>query len=76
MNFNMIFILFVGAKLIVQNGGETIKVGQISAMLTYGMQTLMSLMMFSVIFVMITISAESIRRIGEFLKEDSSLVNP
>ncbi len=76
MNFNMVFILFVGAKLIVQNGGETIKVGQISAMLTYGMQTLMSLMMFSVIFVMVTISAESVRRIGEVLKEDSTLVNP
>ena len=76
MNFNMVFILFVGAKLIVQNGGETIKVGQISAMLTYGMQTLMSLMMFSVIFVMVTISAESVRRISEVLKEDSSLVNP
>ncbi len=76
MNFNMVFILFVGAKLIVQSGGETIKVGQISAMLTYGMQTLMSLMMFSVIFVMITISAESVRRIGEVLKEESSLVNP
>ncbi|MBR6702795.1 MAG: ABC transporter ATP-binding protein, partial [Clostridia bacterium] len=76
MNFNMVFILFVGAKLIVQSGGETIKVGQISAMLTYGMQTLMSLMMFSVIFVMVTISAESVRRIGEVLKEDSTLVNP
>ena len=76
MNFNMVFILFVGAKLIVQSGGETIKVGQISAMLTYGMQTLMSLMMFSVIFVMVTISAESVRRISEVLKEDSSLVNP
>ncbi len=76
MNFNLVFILFVGAKLIVQSGGATIKVGQISAMLTYGMQTLMSLMMFSVIFVMITISAESVRRIGEVLSEDSSLVNP
>ena len=76
MNFNLVFILFVGAKMIVQGGGETIKVGQISAMLTYGMQTLMSLMMFSVIFVMVTISAESVRRISEVLKEESSLVNP
>lgn len=76
MNFNLVFILFVGAKMIVQSGGETIKVGQISAMLTYGMQTLMSLMMFSVIFVMVTISAESVRRISEVLKEESSLVNP
>ena len=76
MNFNMVFILFVGARMIVQSGGETIKVGQISAMLTYGMQTLMSLMMFSVIFIMVTISAESVRRISEVLKENSTLVNP
>ena len=49
MNFNMVFVLLVGAKLIVENKGATIDVGQISAMLTYGMQILMSLMMISMI---------------------------
>ena len=43
--FNMIFVLFVGSRIIITNGGTTIDVGQLSAMLTYGMQILMSLMM-------------------------------
>ena len=42
------FVLFVGSKLIITNGGTTIDVGQLSAMLTYGIQMLMSLMMVSI----------------------------
>ena len=38
--FNMIFVLFVGARLIITNQGTTIDVGQIAAMLTYGFQML------------------------------------
>ena len=74
--FNMVFILAVGSKLIVSSGGTTIDVGQISAMLTYGMQILMSLMMISMIYVMITMSAESAKRIYQVLTEESSLHNP
>ena len=51
-------------------------VGQISAMLTYGMQILMSLMMLSMIYVMITMSMESIKRICEVLAEEPALKNP
>ena len=76
MNFNMVFVLLVGAKLIVTNRGTTIDVGQISAMLTYGMQILMSLMMISMIYVMMTISWESMKRITEVLQEEPSLKNP
>ena len=76
MNFNMVFVLLVGAKLIVTNRGATIDVGQISAMLTYGMQILMSLMMISMIYVMMTISWESMKRITEVLQEEPSLKNP
>ena len=74
--FNMIFILSVGSKLIVTSGGSYIDVGQISAMLTYGFQILMSLMMISMIYVIITMSAESAARIGEVLCEESTLKNP
>ena len=73
--FNMVFILAVGSKLIVSSGGTTIDVGQISAMLTYGMQILMSLMMISMIYVMVTMSAESAKRICQVLTEESSLHN-
>ena len=74
--FNMVFVMFVGAHLVISSGGTTIDVGQISAMLTYGMQILMSLMMLSMIYVMITISLESMKRINEVLSEESTLKNP
>ncbi len=74
--FNMIFVLFVGSKMIVTSGGTQIFVGQISAMLTYGMQILISLMMLSMIYVMLTMSAESIKRICEVLEETPSLTSP
>ncbi len=76
MNFNMVFVLLVGAKLIVSNRGQTIDVGQISAMITYGMQILMSLMMISMIYVMLTISWESMKRLTEVLREEPVLRNP
>ncbi len=76
MYFNMIFILFVGSMLVIKSGGTTIDIGQISAMLTYGMQILMSLMMLSMIYVMITMSLESMKRICEVLEEEPNLKNP
>ncbi len=74
--FNMIFVLFVGSKLIISNRGTTIDVGQLSAMLTYGFQILMSLMMISMIYVMLTISAESIKRLAEVMSETPTLASP
>ncbi len=72
MNINWIFILLIGSKMAINHIGG-VDVGQISAMLTYGMQILMSLMMLSMIYVMITMSAESAKRIFEVLDEESSL---
>jgi len=71
--FNTIFVLLVGSKMIITSHGTTLDVGQISAMLTYGMQILMSLMMLSVIYVMLTMSAESMKRIDEVLSETPTL---
>ncbi len=76
MYFNMIFVLIVGSKLTISSQGTQLGVGQISAMLTYGMQILMSLMMLSMIYVMITMSTESIKRICEVLDEKPNLHNP
>ncbi len=72
--FNMVFILFVGANMTIT--GQGVDVGQISAMLTYGMQILMSLMMLSMIYVMITMSSESMKRICEVLEEAPAIHNP
>ncbi len=66
----------LGSAIAIFGGGKTIDVGQISAMLTYGMQILMSLMMLSAIYVMLTMSAESAKRICEVLSEQSNLHNP
>ena len=76
MYFNMVFILLVGSKLIVSGQGSIIDVGQISAMLNYGMQILMSLMMISMIYVMMTLSYESMKRLTEVLNEEPSLHDP
>ena len=73
--FNMVFILAVGSRLVITGTGG-IGVGQLSAMLTYGFQVLMSLMMLSMIYVILTISLESMRRIAEVLNEESTLKNP
>lgn len=74
--FNMVFVLTVGANLVITSGGETINVGEISAMLTYGMQILIQLMMLSMIYVMLTMSGESMKRIVEVLDEEPSITNP
>ncbi len=74
--FNMIFVLIMGSKLTISSKGALLDVGQISAMLTYAMQILMSLMMLSMIYVMITMSMESIKRICEVLSEEPVLKNP
>ena len=76
MYFNMIFVLIVGSRLTISSQGSLLGVGQISAMLTYGMQILMSLMMLSMIYVMITMSTESMKRICEVLDEEPNLHNP
>ncbi|MDE6707106.1 MAG: ABC transporter ATP-binding protein/permease [Oscillospiraceae bacterium] len=72
--FDMVFILFVGSKMAILD--NAVDIGQISAMLTYGVQILMALMFLSVIYVMVTMSAESTKRIYEVLVEEPSLQNP
>lgn len=74
--FNMVFVLFLGSKLAIEGKGASVDVGHISAMLTYGMQVLMSLMMLSMIYVILTISAESFKRIYEVLSEEPTMKNP
>ncbi len=74
--FNMVFIMLVGSKLTVTSGGTVVNIGHISAMLTYGFQVLMQLMMLSMIYVILTISMESIKRLSEILEEKSNLVSP
>ncbi|MDE6274351.1 MAG: ABC transporter ATP-binding protein/permease [Clostridiales bacterium] len=66
--------LFIGCYLGIKTGTDI--TWEISQIIVYGMQVLMSLMMLSMVFVMITMSMESARRICEVLTEESTLHNP
>ena len=72
----MVVVLYFGSKLIITTQGASMNVGQLSAMITYGFQILMSLNMVAMIYVMVTMSAESAHRICEVLEEQPSLHDP
>ncbi len=72
----MIFVLYFGSYTIISSRGVALDVGQLSALLTYNFQILMSLMMLSMVFVMITMANESAQRIVEVLREESSIQSP
>lgn len=69
-------ILFIGSYYILKTNGTVVNVGEVSQLIVYGMQILMSLIMFSMVFAMITMSVESARRVCEVLDEESTLRSP
>ena len=76
LHFNVVFVLYIGSKLAITSHGEIVNIGQISALMTYGFMVLMSLMMVSMIYVMLTMSVEAAKRIVEVLDEKPSITNP
>lgn len=71
----IIAISWLGAHLIVQSGNTTFTTGNLTSLLAYCMNILMSLMMLSFVLVMITISAASGHRIAEVLNEEPDITN-
>ena len=71
-----ILVSYFAAKLIIGSNGTYLGVGSLTSMITYSMQILMSLMMLSMVFVMITMASASAKRICEVLDEQSDLHNP
>ena len=71
----ILLISWLGAQLIVSSGATAFTTGDLMSMLSYCMNILMSLMMLSMVFVMITMSAASARRVAEVLDEQSDLKN-
>ena len=71
----ILIISWIGAQLIVSSGATTFTTGDLMSMLSYCMNILMSLMMLSTVFVMITMSMASARRVAEVLDEQSDLTN-
>lgn len=69
----ILLVSWIGARMIV---GSALTTGELMSLLTYCMNILMSLMMLSMIFVMLTMSAASGERIAEVINEKSDLTNP
>ena len=69
-------VLFLGSYVILTTSGAAVNVNEVSQLIVYGMQILMSLMMLSMVFVMIVMSVESARRICEILEEESTIKSP
>lgn len=69
----ILLISWLGAHMVVSS---TLSTGDLMALLTYCMNILMNLMMLSMVFVMISLSLASARRISEVLNEQSTLHNP
>lgn len=75
----LILISWFGAKAVVASGNHAalgLTTGSLTALFTYAMQILMSLMMLSMVFAMITIANSSAQRIAELLEEKTDIQNP
>ncbi len=72
----ILLICWFGAKIIVESNAIDLSTGQLMTMLTYSIQILTSLMMFSLMFVMIIMSEASARRVVEILDEKPDITVP
>ena len=72
----ILLISWIGARMIISSGGTLLTTGELMSLLSYCMNILMSLMMLSMIFVMITMSMASAERIAEVLNETPDITNP
>lgn len=71
-----LLVSYFGAQIIIGSGGVDMAAAELSAMITYGVQILSSLMMLAMVFALITMAGESARRITEVLEQKSDLVSP
>ena len=69
----ILLISWLGAKMIV---ADTLTTGELMSLLAYCMNILMSLMMLSMVFIMITMSMAAMKRVAEVLRETSDITNP
>lgn len=72
----MLLISWFGARVIISTGATELSCGDLMSLISYAVQILVSLMMLSMVFVMITMAMASARRIVELLEEESTLKEP
>ncbi|MEE1114302.1 MAG: ABC transporter ATP-binding protein [Eubacterium sp.] len=73
---SMLLVSYIGARLIITTQATSLTTGELSSLISYGVQILASMMMLSMVFVMIVIAQESANRIVEVLNYESTLTSP
>ena len=76
MYSSILLVSYMGARLIVGSNQTALTLGELTSILSYCMNILMNLMMLSMIFVMMSMSSASVKRIAEVLEEKPGIVNP
>jgi ATP-binding cassette subfamily B protein len=69
-------VSYIGAKTIIQTHGTGLTTGDLSSLISYGVQIMMAVMMFSMVFALCSIASESAERIAEVLNSGVSLTSP
>ena len=72
---SILLISYLGSQLIITTGATEFTTGELSSLINYGVQILVSMMMLSMVFVMTSMAAESARRISEVLNWEPTLVS-
>lgn len=73
ISLSMLLICYFGSNLIISSGAAELTTGELSSLIGYGVQILISMMMLSMVFVMTSMAAESARRITEVLEWEPTL---
>ena len=76
LNVCLVLVVYFACYLVVSTNQVEFNLAEISAMMTYGAQILMGLMFLSNIFVMLSISMTSIKRVAEVLNAEPTIKNP
>ena len=72
----LLLVDYFGARLIISSGGSSLSTGDLSSLITYGVQILSQVVMVTMIFVMISMAGESAERIAEVLEHEPSVESP
>ena len=76
MYLSMFLVYYIGAQMIVNSGATELTTGQLSSLISYGVQILASVMLLSMVFIMTTMASECAERIAEVLEHESCLTSP
>ncbi|MBO4358724.1 MAG: ABC transporter ATP-binding protein, partial [Erysipelotrichaceae bacterium] len=76
IKITILLVCYFAAKIIISTNSTELTTGQLSSLISYGVQILSATMMLSMVFIQITFSAEAANRISEVLEHESRLVSP